>query len=144
MDHRKRPIVHVPIQMPELRESPIKERIAESFSEDGEGRLTFEDFVDMLSELCELAPCDLKANHAFKIYDFICEEALEMTLARLTKSEPEEDEVYDKVIEEADLDGDGKLGYSDFEDMIVAAFTKHRTPPVSKLRSPKLGVYQCT
>lgn len=47
-----------------------------------------------------------------------------MTLARLTKSELEEDEVVlvcDKVIEEADLDGDGKLGLSDFEDMIAKA-----------------------
>ena len=27
----------------------------------------------------------------------------------------------DKVIEEADLDGDGKLGFADFEDMIAKA-----------------------
>ncbi|XP_036133857.1 calcium and integrin-binding family member 2 isoform X1 [Molossus molossus] len=133
MDYRKSPIVHVPmnliIQMPELRENPFKERIVESFSEDGEGNLTFDDFVDMFSVLCESAPRDLKANYAFKIYDFntdnfICKEDLEMTLARLTKSELEEDEVVlvcDKVIEEADLDGDGKLGYSDFEDMIAKA-----------------------
>ncbi|XP_035869173.1 calcium and integrin-binding family member 2 isoform X2 [Phyllostomus discolor] len=133
MDYRKSPIVHVPmnliIQMPELRENPFKERIVESFSEDGEGNLTFDDFVDMFSVLCESAPRDLKANYAFKIYDFntdnfICKEDLEMTLARLTKSELEEDEVVlvcDKVIEEADLDGDGKLGFSDFEDMIAKA-----------------------
>ncbi|XP_036909330.1 calcium and integrin-binding family member 2 isoform X2 [Sturnira hondurensis] len=131
MDYRKSPIVHVPmnliIQMPELRENPFKERIVESFSQDGEGNLTFDDFVDMFSVLCESAPRDLKANYAFKIYDFntdnfICKEDLEMTLARLTKSELEEDEVVlvcDKVIEEADLDGDGKLGLSDFEDMIA-------------------------
>lgn len=29
--------------------------------------------------------------------------------------------VCDKVIEEADLDGDGKLGFADFEDMIAKA-----------------------
>ncbi|TKC37647.1 hypothetical protein EI555_008011 [Monodon monoceros] len=133
MDYRKSPIVHVPmsliIQMPELRENPFKERIVESFSEDGEGNLTFNDFVDMFSVLCESAPRDLKANYAFKIYDFntdnfICKEDLELTLARLTKSELDEDEVVlvcDKVIEEADLDGDGKLGFSDFEDMIAKA-----------------------
>lgn len=47
-----------------------------------------------------------------------------MTLAKLTKSELEEEEVVyvcNKVIEEADLDGDGKLGFSDFEDMIAKA-----------------------
>ncbi|KAM8783859.1 calcium and integrin-binding family member 2 isoform 1-T1 [Rhynchonycteris naso] len=133
MDYRKSPIVHVPmnliIQMPELRENPFKERIVEAFSQDGEGNLTFDDFVDMFSALCESAPRELKANYAFKIYDFntdnfICKEDLELTLARLTKSELEEDEVVlvcDKVIEEADLDGDGKLGFSDFEDMIAKA-----------------------
>lgn len=40
----------------------------ESFSEDGEGNLTFNDFVDMFSVLCESAPRDLKANYAFKVY----------------------------------------------------------------------------
>ncbi|XP_027949624.1 calcium and integrin-binding family member 2 isoform X5 [Eumetopias jubatus] len=133
MDYRKSPIVHVPmsliIQMPELRENPFKERIVEAFSEDGEGNLTFNDFVDMFSVLCESAPRELKANYAFKIYDFntdnfICKEDLERTLARLTKSELDEDEVVlvcEKVIEEADLDGDGKLGFADFEDMIAKA-----------------------
>uniref|UniRef100_A0A8B9XUJ2 Calcium and integrin-binding family member 2 n=1 Tax=Bos mutus grunniens TaxID=30521 RepID=A0A8B9XUJ2_BOSMU len=133
MDYRKSPIVHVPmsliIQMPELRENPFKERIVEAFSEDGEGNLTFNDFVDMFSVLCESAPLELKASYAFKIYDFntdnfICKEDLQLTLARLTKSELDEDEVVlvcDKVIEEADLDGDGKLGFADFEDMIAKA-----------------------
>lgn len=40
----------------------------EAFSEDGEGNLTFNDFVDMFSVLCESAPRELKANYAFKIY----------------------------------------------------------------------------
>ncbi|KAM9183433.1 calcium and integrin-binding family member 2 isoform 3-T3 [Dugong dugon] len=116
MDYRKSPIVHVPmsliIQMPELRENPFKERIVEAFSEDGLGNLTFNDFVDMFSVLY------------FNTDNFICKEDLEMTLARLTKSELDEEEVVlvcNKVIEEADLDGDGKLGFADFEDMIAKA-----------------------
>lgn len=60
----------------------------------------------------------------FNTDNFICKEDLQLTLARLTKSELDEDEVVlvcDKVIEEADLDGDGKLGFADFEDMIAKA-----------------------
>lgn len=60
----------------------------------------------------------------FNMDNFICKEDLERTLARLTKSELDEDEVVlvcEKVIEEADLDGDGKLGFADFEDMIAKA-----------------------
>ncbi|XP_047702692.1 calcium and integrin-binding family member 2 isoform X2 [Prionailurus viverrinus] len=93
-------------------ENPFKERIVEAFSEDGEGNLTFNDFVDMFSVLY------------FNTDNFICKEDLTRTLARLTKSELDEDEVVlvcDKVIEEADLDGDGKLGFADFEDMIAKA-----------------------
>lgn len=51
-----------------LQENPFKERIVEAFSEDGEGNLTFNDFVDMFSVLCESAPRELKASYAFKIY----------------------------------------------------------------------------
>lgn len=120
MDYRKGPVV----QMPELRENPFTDRIMKSFSQD----FTFDNFVDMFSVLCESAPLNLKANYAFKIYDFntdnfICKEDLEITLAQLTKLELEYEMVLvcNKIIEEADLDGDGKVGYSDLEDMIAKA-----------------------
>lgn len=51
-----------------MQENPFKERIVESFSEDGEGSLSFNDFVDMFSVLSEMAPRELKAIYAFKIY----------------------------------------------------------------------------
>lgn len=50
------------------QENPFKERIVLSFSEDGEGSLSFNDFVDMFSVLSEMAPRELKAIYAFKIY----------------------------------------------------------------------------
>uniref|UniRef100_A0A8D2PV42 Calcium and integrin-binding family member 2 n=1 Tax=Zosterops lateralis melanops TaxID=1220523 RepID=A0A8D2PV42_ZOSLA len=98
------------------QENPFKERIVESFSEDGEGSLSFNDFVDMFSVLSEMAPRELKAIYAFKIYDFntdnfICKADLEKTLNKLTREELTAEEitlVCEKVIEEADMDGDGK------------------------------------
>ncbi|KAM8996924.1 calcium and integrin-binding family member 2 isoform 7-T9 [Ara ararauna] len=110
-------------------ENPFKERIVESFSEDGEGSLSFNDFVDMFSVLSEMAPRELKAIYAFKIYDFntdnfICKSDLEKTLNKLTREELTAEEitlVCEKVIEEADMDGDGKLGFADFENMISKA-----------------------
>ncbi|XP_043932247.1 calcium and integrin-binding family member 2-like [Protopterus annectens] len=133
MDYTNDPDVKLPIQliinMPELKENPFKARIVEAFSEDGEGNLSFNDFVDMFSVLSEMAPRELKAIYAFKIYDFnvdnfICKSDLEKTLNKLTREEltPEEvNLVCDKVIEEADLDGDGKLAFTDFENMISKA-----------------------
>lgn len=56
--------------LPELRENPFKGRICQAFSRDGEGNLTFEDFLDMFSVFSEQAPRDIKVFYAFKIYDF--------------------------------------------------------------------------
>ncbi|XP_077774530.1 calcium and integrin-binding family member 2 isoform X1 [Podarcis muralis] len=133
MDYTKNPDVKLPMQlivnMPELKENPFRERIVHSFSDDDEGSLSFNDFVDMFSVLSETAPRELKAIYAFKVYDFntdnfICKSDLEKTLNNLTKEELTEEEVSlvcEKVIDEADMDGDGKLGFSDFENMISKA-----------------------
>ncbi|XP_051546206.1 calcium and integrin-binding family member 2-like isoform X1 [Myxocyprinus asiaticus] len=112
-----------------IQENPFRNRIVESFSEDGQGNLSFNDFVDMFSVLSETAPRELKAIYAFKIYDFnvdnyICKEDLEKTLNKLTKEELTPEEVIlvcEKAIEEADLDGDNKLSFADFENMISRA-----------------------
>ncbi|XP_029910392.1 calcium and integrin-binding family member 2 isoform X2 [Myripristis murdjan] len=116
MDYTNDPDCKVPlaliVNMPELKENPFRNRIVESFSEDGLGNLSFNDFVDMFSVLSETAPRELKAIYAFKIYDFnvdnyLCKEDLEKTLNKLTKEEltPEEVQlVCEKTIEEADLD----------------------------------------
>ena len=56
--------------------------------------------------------------------DFICKEDLRVTLNKLTRDELAQEEVTlvcDKVIDEADLDGDEKLSYTDFENMISRA-----------------------
>lgn len=55
-------------QLDELRENPFKQRICESFSRDGLGHLTFEDFLDLLSVFSEQAPREIKVFYAFKIY----------------------------------------------------------------------------
>uniref|UniRef100_A0A3B3R6S0 Calcium and integrin binding family member 2 n=1 Tax=Paramormyrops kingsleyae TaxID=1676925 RepID=A0A3B3R6S0_9TELE len=72
MDYTNDPDVKVPlaliVNMPELKENPFRNRIVESFSEDGEGNLSFNEFVDMFSVLSETAPRELKAIYAFKIY----------------------------------------------------------------------------
>lgn len=51
-----------------VQENPFRNRIVESFSEDGMGNLSFNEFVDMFSVLSEMAPRELKAIYAFKIY----------------------------------------------------------------------------
>lgn len=133
----------------------------ETFSEDGQGNQSFNDFVDMFSAFCETSPRELKMIYAFKIYgnrpvlsnldrdlvtllsicslllltcpscgsdynrdSFICKEDLKKTLNKLTKGDLTPEEVMlvcDKAMEEADLDGDNKLSFADFENMISKA-----------------------
>lgn len=50
------------------QENPFRDRIVETFSEDGQGNMSFNDFVDMFSALCETSPIELKTVYAFKIY----------------------------------------------------------------------------
>eukprot|EP00064_Thunnus_orientalis_P000351 superscaffoldBa00000018_g351 len=123
-------LMYVNVAIPRhLKENPFRNRIVESFSEDGMGNLSFNEFVDMFSVLSEMAPRELKAIYAFKIYDFnvdnyLCKEDLEKTLNKLTKEELTPEEVVlvcEKTIEEADLDGDNKLSFADFENMISRA-----------------------
>uniref|UniRef100_A0A8C5GFZ6 EF-hand domain-containing protein n=1 Tax=Gouania willdenowi TaxID=441366 RepID=A0A8C5GFZ6_GOUWI len=142
LDYTNHPDVKLPYEligsMPELKDNPFRQRIAEVFSEDGEGNMTLDDFLDMFSVLSEMAPRDLKAYYAFKIYDFnsddfICKSDLEKTLNKLTRNELTDDEVRmvcEKVIDEADLDNDGRLSLEDFQHMIVRApeFLSRRKP----------------
>ena len=51
-----------------MQENPFKRRICRVFSEDGNGDLSFDEFLDMFSVFGESAPRDLKAVYAFKIY----------------------------------------------------------------------------
>ncbi|XP_018331513.1 calcium and integrin-binding family member 2 [Agrilus planipennis] len=125
--------VRIPLEsmekLPELRENPFRRRICELFSRDGKGDLSFEDFLDLLSVFSEQAPRDIKVYYAFRIYDFdgdqhIGQEDLDQTLRLLTREEltnEEMQQIIEKVIEEADVDGDSKLSFMEFEHVITRA-----------------------
>ncbi|GAB6031212.1 hypothetical protein CHUAL_009030 [Chamberlinius hualienensis] len=114
-------------KMPELKENPYRRRICQAFSEDGSGDLTFDDFLDMFSVFHEQCPREIKIMHAFKIYDYDCDnfigrEDLEKAVTALTKNQLTPDEitlVCEKVLEESDVDDDGKLSSMEFENVIL-------------------------
>nr|XP_017497156.1 calcium and integrin-binding family member 3 isoform X2 [Manis javanica] len=116
-------------QLEAYQDNPFRERIAQVFSEDGDGRMTLDNFLDMFSVMSEMAPRDLKAHYAFKIYDFnnddyICAWDLEQTVTKLTRGELSAEEVSlvcEKVLDEADGDHDGRLSLEDFQNMILRA-----------------------
>lgn len=51
-----------------LQENPFRQRICEVFSEDGSGKMSFDDFLDMFSVFSKAAPRDIKTVYAFRIY----------------------------------------------------------------------------
>uniref|UniRef100_A0A8C0K9P6 Calcium and integrin binding family member 3 n=1 Tax=Canis lupus dingo TaxID=286419 RepID=A0A8C0K9P6_CANLU len=142
LDYTSCPDVKVPYElissMPELKDNPFRQRIAQVFSEDGDGHMTLDNFLDMFSVMSEMAPRDLKAYYAFKIYDFnndgyICAWDLEQTVTKLTRGELSAEEVSlvcEKVLDEADGDHDGRLSLEDFQNMILRApdFLRCDTP----------------
>lgn len=78
------------------------------------------DLFTLLTELTLISFSSLDFNND----DFICKSDLEKTLNKLTRNELTEDEVRmvcEKVIDEADLDNDGRLSLEDFQHMIVRA-----------------------
>ena len=127
--HKHKMAVQEAEAMPEFRENPFRRRICEVFSEDGQGNMCFDDFLDMFSVFSEAAPRDIKAVYAFKIYDFdedgaIGRQDLAKTVNCLTRNELKMDEVEficEKVLEEADLDDDGFLSFTEFEHVISRA-----------------------
>ncbi|XP_014721439.3 calcium and integrin-binding family member 3 [Equus asinus] len=133
LDYTSSPDVKVPYElisgMPELKDNPFRQRIAQVFSEDGDGHMTLNNFLDMFSVMSEMAPRDLKAYYAFKIYDFndddyICAWDLEQTVTKLTRGELSAEEVSlvcEKVLDEADADHDGRLSLDDFQHVILRA-----------------------
>ncbi|XP_074640626.1 calcium and integrin-binding family member 2-like [Tubulanus polymorphus] len=114
----------------ELKVNPFKDRICKVFSSSGDGDLTFEDFLDMMSVFSESAPRNVKVEYAFRIYDFdeddmISENDLREVINRLTGETqlPPADmnQLISNIFDEADLDEDSMLSFAEFEHVISKA-----------------------
>ncbi|KAK9879406.1 hypothetical protein WA026_006472 [Henosepilachna vigintioctopunctata] len=115
------------LQYPELSVNPFGDRICKVFSSSQDGDCTFEDFLDMMSVLSEAAPKLVKAEHAFRIFDFDGDDMLGVSdlkkvIERLVDknhlTDAEIQDVIENILEEADLDDDGALSFAEFEHII--------------------------
>ncbi|CAB3248157.1 unnamed protein product [Arctia plantaginis] len=116
------------LQYPELRVNPFRDRICKVFSSSNDGDCTFEDFLDMMSVFSEMAPKAVKAEHAFRIFDFDGDDMIGVSDLRevierlcgpeLKLSDSEIQQLVQNVLEEADLDDDGALSFAEFEHII--------------------------
>ncbi|XP_034950344.1 calcium and integrin-binding protein 1-like [Chelonus insularis] len=115
------------LQYAELRVNPFGDRICKVFSSSQDGDCTFEDFLDMMSVFSDSAPKTVKAEHAFRIFDFDGDDMLgvgdlRQVIDRLTAphrlNENEMQRLLQYILEEADLDDDGALSFAEFEHII--------------------------
>jgi len=121
---------------PELKANPFGIRICQVFStcqsKDQNGnpdKMTFEDFVDMASVFSERAPIQIKADWAFRIFDFnndnvIDKEDVEEAVKMLCGGEEVMDEddisaIVSHVIREADVRRIGAIGPQEFRNMMT-------------------------
>lgn len=116
------------LQYPELKYNPFGDRICKIFSTKQDGDCTFEDFLDMMSVFSVASPKSVKAEHAFRIFDFdgddmLGVEDLKRTIERLIGdanllNENDIQMLIQYILEEADLDDDGSLSFAEFEHII--------------------------
>ena len=116
--------------MPELSVNPFRERICDVFSSSQDGTLCFEDFLDMASVFCDACPKNLKVEYAFRIYDFDNDDVINIQdlkniINRLTGvqrlCDADMTQLIQNILQEADLDDDNSLSFSEFEHIITKA-----------------------
>ncbi|XP_076037480.1 calcium and integrin-binding family member 2-like [Oratosquilla oratoria] len=112
----------------ELKENPFRRRICEVFSGDMcTASLSFDQFLEMFSVFCNHCPRDIKAAYAFRIYDFdndgyVSEDDLARAVKHLTRdllTTEEHTTIVAKVLEESDVDCDGRISLSEFSHVIL-------------------------
>ncbi|XP_005737700.1 calcium and integrin-binding protein 1 [Pundamilia nyererei] len=120
------------ITLPELKSNPFKERICQVFStsEQKDGSLTFEDFLDLLSAFSDSATLEIKSHYAFRIFDFDDDGTLDCAdLEKLVNcltgetndaklSSTEMKQLISNILEESDIDKDGTVNLSEFQHVI--------------------------
>ncbi|NXL93457.1 CIB1 protein, partial [Alectura lathami] len=117
---------------PSRQANPFQHRICHVFStsEDRDGSMSFEDFLDMLSVFSDSATLDVKSHYAFQIFDFDDDGTLdrkdleklvdcltgEGEEARLSSAEMEQ--LIGNILEESDIDKDGTINLSEFQHVV--------------------------
>jgi len=112
----------------ELRTNPFKDRILKVFSSEQDCSFNFDDFIDMMSVFSEAAPRSLKAEYAFRIYDFNDDDFIDaedvqevvncITGEQNQLSKEDVQLLVNLVLSEGDLDKDYRLSAEEFQHAI--------------------------
>ncbi|KAI0346992.1 calcium/calmodulin-dependent protein phosphatase [Trametopsis cervina] len=114
------------LQIPQIANNPLASRLIAIFDEDGGGTVDFQEFVGGLSAFSSRGGREEKLRFAFKVYDmdrdgFISNGELFLVLKMMVGNNLKDgqlQQIVDKTIMEADKDGDGKLSFDEFVQMV--------------------------
>ncbi|KAF4120210.1 hypothetical protein GMORB2_3337 [Geosmithia morbida] len=114
------------LSLPQISNNPLATRMIAIFDADGGGDVDFEEFVGGLSAFSAKGNKEQKLQFAFKVYDidrdgYISNGELFIVLKMMVGSNLKDQQlqqIVDKTIMEADLNGDGKIDFDEFTKMI--------------------------
>lgn len=112
--------------LPELQENPLVQRVVDIFDQDGNGEVDFHEFIEGVSQFSVKGDKLSKLRFAFKIYDmdgdgFISNGELYKVLKMMVGNNLKDiqiQQIVDKTILYADKDGDGKISFMEFCDVV--------------------------
>ncbi|KAF8504227.1 calcium/calmodulin-dependent protein phosphatase [Gautieria morchelliformis] len=115
------------LRIPQIANNPLASRMIAIFDEDGGGTVDFQEFVGGLSAFSSRGGREEKLRFAFKVYDmdrdeFISNGELFLVLKMMVGNNLKDQQlqqIVDKTIMEADKDGDGKLSFEEFSNMVT-------------------------
>jgi len=114
------------MQISELQQNPLVERVFAIFDSDGDGAIDFEEFIQGISMFSVHGDRQSKLRFAFKIYDvdkdgFISNGELFQVLKLMVGNNLKDtqlQQIVDKTIIYADKDGDGKVSFDEFVSVV--------------------------
>eukprot|EP00012_Vannella_robusta_P005768 CAMPEP_0206206962 /NCGR_PEP_ID=MMETSP0166-20121206/15299_1 /ASSEMBLY_ACC=CAM_ASM_000260 /TAXON_ID=95228 /ORGANISM="Vannella robusta, Strain DIVA3 518/3/11/1/6" /LENGTH=176 /DNA_ID=CAMNT_0053627615 /DNA_START=39 /DNA_END=570 /DNA_ORIENTATION=- len=115
------------LEIKELQGNPLLERVIDVFDENQDGEVQFTEFISSLAVFSQNGNDDAKLRFAFQIYDidrdgFISNGELFMVLKKMVGNNLTNEQlqqIVDKTIMEADKDGDGKISFDEFVQMLA-------------------------
>lgn len=114
------------LHIPAIKSNPLALRLIDIFDEDGGGDVDFQEFLRGLSAFSSKGEKEEKLKFAFKVYDidrdgYISNGELFIVLKMMVGNNLNEEQlqqIVDKTIMEADQDGDGKISFEEFTEMV--------------------------
>ncbi|SHO76711.1 Calcineurin B [Malassezia sympodialis ATCC 42132] len=114
------------LQIPAIANNPLAQRLISIFDADGGGTVDFQEFVHGLSVFTSQGSREEKLQFVFKVYDmdrdgFISNGELFIVLKMMVGGNLKDQQlqqIVDKTIMEADKNGDGKIDFYEFLDMV--------------------------